>query len=430
MSLSPRDPHQIFQTVTVLGSTGSVGVSTLDVLSRHPDKFSVFALTADSSVDIMFEQCRNFTPRYAVMRDERAANLLRQQLSSIACKTEVLSGEEALADVAKDPEVDTVMAAIVGAAGLLPTLAAVNSGKKVLLANKESLVMAGKLFMEAVLAGGASLLPIDSEHNAIFQCLPLSTSNTVNGSANSAVSSTVLNTQTKKTIRKILLTGSGGPFRSWSLDDIEQASPEQACKHPNWSMGQKISVDSATLMNKGLEFIEARWLFNLSPKDIEVVIHPQSIIHSMVEYVDGSVLAQLGHPDMRTPIAHALAWPDRIETGVPSLDWMAMAQLEFEAPDLNRFPALSLAIDAASSGTGAPVILNAANEVAVSAFLQKKISFGGIARLLSEIMSTINFGEPDTIDDVLYLDSLARKSAQELIKVGTTKAGVRKASGA
>lgn len=425
MISSISDYHQIFQTVTVLGSTGSIGASTLDVLSQHPDKFSVFALTADKSVDILFEQCRYFTPRYAVMRDERAANLLRQQLSAISCKTEVLSGEQALIDVAKDPEVDSVMAAIMGAAGLLPTLAAVNSGKKVLLANKESLVMAGKLFMDAVLACGARLLPIDSEHNALFQCLPLNSG----GSVNTTVNSTMLNAQTKKTIRKVLLTGSGGPFRNWSLDDIDQASPEQACNHPNWSMGQKISVDSATLMNKGLEFIEARWLFDLAPKDIQVVIHPQSIIHSMVEYVDGSVLAQLGHPDMRTPIAHALAWPDRIEAGVPSLDWVAMAQLDFEAPDLNRFPALSLAIEAASSGSGAPVVLNAANEVAVSAFLRGQISFGGITYLLKEIMSTLDFREPGTIDDVLHLDLMARKSTQELIKVANTKISVKKASG-
>lgn len=419
MNLLHSHSDQRPQSVTILGSTGSIGVNTLDVLSQHPDSFSVFALTADKSVDILFEQCRDFAPSYAVMRDENAANSLRQQLASIDSKTEVLSGSQSLVDVAKDSSVDTVMAAIVGAAGLLPTLGAVKSGKKVLLANKESLVMAGQLFMDAVINSGARLLPIDSEHNAIFQCLPFNVADSENTTMLNP--KTKLNPQTKKTIRKVLLTGSGGPFRTWSFEEINTASPEQACNHPNWSMGQKISVDSATLMNKGLEFIEARWLFDLSPKDIEVVIHPQSIIHSMVEYIDGSVLAQLGHPDMRTPIAHALAWPDRIESGVASLDWMAMAQLTFEAPDLNRFPALSLAIDAASSGSGAPVVLNAVNEVAVSAFLQKQIGFGSIASLLNEIMNTFDLWEPDTIDDVLHLDSLARKSAEGLIKGGKSK---------
>jgi len=396
------------QMLTILGSTGSIGTSTLDVCKRHPDKFSLFALTADRNVDILLQQCLDFHPQYAVMRDDLAAKELREKLASLAGNsTTVLSGQQALIDVAEAPEVDSVMAAIVGAAGLLPTLAAVKSGKKVLLANKETLVMAGKLFMDAVVASGASLLPIDSEHNAIFQCLPIH----CHASGNVAA----LDSTVKGGIRKLLLTGSGGPFRQWSPDQLAQATPEQACNHPNWSMGKKISVDSATLMNKGLEFIEARWLFDMSPDDIQVVIHPQSIIHSMVEYVDGSVLAQLGHPDMRTPIAHALAWPDRINSGVGSLEWSTLSTLDFEEPDTQRFPALSLSISAASAGAGAPVVLNAANEIAVDAFLQGKIGFTDISDLLQEVMAALVFGEPDTIDDVIHLDSLARASAIELV---------------
>lgn len=404
--LSQSDTAQ--QSVTILGSTGSIGLSTLDVLARHPNKFTVFALTADTNVEVMLQQCRDFAPRYAVMRNEAAAEQLREQLQGSASKTEVLAGVQGLVDVAKDSEVDTVMAAIVGAAGLLPTLAAAQSGKKILLANKEALVMAGQLFMDAVLAAGAQLLPIDSEHNAIFQCLPIN--NTLSKNI------TTLDSHSKKAIRKLLLTGSGGPFRQWSADEIQQATPEQACKHPNWSMGQKISVDSATLMNKGLEFIEARWLFDIAPADIEVLIHPQSIIHSMVEYVDGSVLAQLGQPDMRTPIAHALAWPDRIDSGVNSLDWVTMSQLEFEAPDFARFPALKLAIDTASAGAGASVVLNAANEVAVAAFLKGRLSFGGINHILDDVMGRFKHREPATIDDVVDIDLCARKLAQELVK--------------
>ncbi|MGH1441084.1 MAG: 1-deoxy-D-xylulose-5-phosphate reductoisomerase [Cellvibrionaceae bacterium] len=406
------------QVLTILGSTGSIGTSTLDVCRRHPDKFSLFALTANNNIDILFQQCQDFQPQYAVMRDESAAKLLREKLSSVTGnKTEVLSGVSALIEVAEASEVDSVMAAIVGAAGLLPTLAAVKSGKKVLLANKEALVMAGKLFMDAVVQSGANLLPIDSEHNAIFQCLPI----------NDSVPNNALDANARKGIRKLLLTGSGGPFRQWSSEQLVQATPEQACKHPNWSMGKKISVDSATLMNKGLEFIEARWLFDMPPEDIQVVIHPQSIIHSMVEYVDGSVLAQLGHPDMRTPIAHALAWPDRINSGVGSLDWSTLSGLDFEEPDIHRFPALSLAISAASAGSGAPVVLNAANEVAVDAFLQKQIGFTDISDLLQEIMSSLVFGEPNTIDDVVHLDSLARTSAVELVTAlsGKTKSKPR-----
>ena len=383
------------QTITVLGATGSIGVSTLDVIGRHPDKFRVFALTANSSVKKLAEQCVQFNPVYAVLRDESAAERLRELLSDRDCSTEVLAGEQALCQVAADAAVDTVMAAIVGGAGLMPTLAAVKAGKKVLLANKEALVMAGQLFMEAVNTSGATLLPIDSEHNAMFQCLP--------GEAHG-------NDETKG-VRKLLLTGSGGPFRTWSAGQIAAATPEQACKHPNWAMGKKISVDSATLMNKGLEFIEAKWLFTMPPPNIEVLIHPQSVIHSMVEYVDGSVLAQLGHPDMRTPIAHALAWPERIASGVAALDFLAMGDLSFEQPDMARFPALSLAITAASSSSSDAIVLNAANEVAVEAFLQQRIGFTDINCLLADILSSANHGEPENIEAVLDVDAHARRLA-------------------
>ncbi|MGH1486285.1 MAG: 1-deoxy-D-xylulose-5-phosphate reductoisomerase [Cellvibrionaceae bacterium] len=395
-----KQDYYVTQTITVLGSTGSIGVSTLDVLERHPDKFKVFALTADTSAEKLFTQCIRFQPAYAVLRDAKAADKLREQLLSTNCTTEVLSGDKELVNVAADTSVDTVMAAIVGAAGLLPTLAAVKSGKKVLLANKEALVMAGGLFMEAVKIGGAALLPIDSEHNAIFQCLPkdLQCEDDAAG------------------IRRLLLTGSGGPFRSWSAESIARATPEQACNHPNWSMGKKISVDSATLMNKGLEFIEARWLFNISPSKIEVVIHPQSVIHSMVEYIDGSVLAQLGHPDMRTPIAHALAWPNRIYAGVGGLDLIKTNDLQFEAPDHKRFPALDLAIQTASASSGASTVLNAANEIAVEAFLERRIGFNDISHLLIDVMSNAEYGEPDSIDAVLDLDLSARKAATKLVE--------------
>ncbi len=387
------------QLITVLGSTGSIGVSTLDVIGRHPDKFKVFALTADRSIDVLAKQCQQFNPVYAVMRDEASALQLRQKLSISNCQTEVLSGEAELVNVAQEASVDSVMAAIVGAAGLLPTLAAVKAGKKVLLANKEALVMAGSLFMDAVRQNNATLLPIDSEHNAIFQCLP------TNCRAGDEPPG----------IRKLLLTGSGGPFRTWSAESIACATPDQACNHPNWSMGKKISVDSASLMNKGLEFIEARWLFDVMPKDIQVVIHPQSIIHSMVEYIDGSILAQLGNPDMRIPIAHALAWPLRIDSGVKSLDMVTLSSLDFEAPDLTRFPALALAMSAASAPSSAATVLNAANEVAVEAFLNNRISFGDIGILLDSVMSTAKLWELDTIDAVLDLDFNVRRSANALI---------------
>ena len=382
------------QMLTILGATGSIGISTLDVVALHPDRFRVFALSCHSNVIDLAEQCRQFKPRYAVASDPTKVDQLKQLLEKNCANTEVLSGVEGLCQIATDPDVDTVMAAIVGAAGLLPTLEAAKKGKRVLLANKESLVMAGPLFMNAVKQGGATLLPIDSEHNAIFQCLPSDYSS-----------------KEKDGVRKILLTASGGPFRQVAMDTLSSMTPEQACAHPNWEMGRKISVDSATMMNKGLELIEACWLFSVSPEDVEVVIHPQSIIHSMVEYVDGSVLAQLGNPDMRTPIAHAMAWPKRIDSGVSSLDIIATAQLDFEAPDLERFPCLALAMQAARLGGSAPTILSAANEVAVEAFLDRKIRFTQIAEIVAEVLNQSEITEPDTLEAVQLCDQQARQYA-------------------
>jgi 1-deoxy-D-xylulose-5-phosphate reductoisomerase len=391
------------QSVTILGSTGSIGVSTLDVLDRHPEKFSVFALTADRQWQLLATQCLQHQPQYAVLNTEAAVAKLQEALQQQGCKTQVLLGAEALAQVAAHTGVDTVMAAIVGAAGLLPTLAAVRAGKKVLLANKEVLVMAGGLFSRAVIEHGASLLPIDSEHNAIFQCLPNHRSDYLqDGLASSGV-------------RKILLTASGGPFRNTPLSELAAVTPEQACAHPNWNMGQKISVDSATMLNKGLELIEACWLFNTCPEQIEVVIHPQSVIHSMVEYVDGSVLAQLGNPDMRTPIAHALAWPERIVSGVTGLDIVALGRLDFSAPDYQRFPCLKLAQDAAVRGGTAPAILNAANEVAVATFLQRRLRFDHIYQVIDTVLQRLPITEPDTLDAVQTADSQARLLAYEII---------------
>jgi len=391
------------QQITILGATGSIGVSTLDVLARHPEKFKVFALTADRQWQSLGVQCQQHRPRYAVLCDEAAALSLAQELKKTGCDTEVLLGREALAEVAAHSDVDTVMAAIVGSAGLLPTLAAARAGKKVLLANKESLVMAGALFTQTVVDHGAILLPIDSEHNAIFQCLPNHRADYLQYGLRSSG------------VRKILLTGSGGPFRTTPLADLRNVTPEQACAHPNWSMGKKISVDSATMLNKGLELIEACWLFNTSPAQIEVVIHPQSVIHSLVEYVDGSVLAQMGNPDMRTPIAHALAWPDRIESGVASLDLITTAQLDFSAPDYQRFPCLRLAQDAAVAGATAPAILNAANEVAVAAFLQHKIRFDQIPLVIESALMRLPLTEPASLDVVQNADSEARRVAVSLI---------------
>jgi len=387
------------RNITILGSTGSVGVSTLDVVARHPNRFQVMALTANKSTDKMLEQCRVFTPRYAVMLDPTSAENLRKEVCAAGINTEVLCGVESLEKVASLPEVDIVMAAIVGAAGIRPTFAAALSGKYVLLANKETLVMAGHIFMNVVKENHATLLPIDSEHNAIFQSLPREFSGD----------------HTKAGIRRILLTASGGPFRKTSLVDMKHVTPEQACNHPNWVMGQKISVDSATMMNKGLELIEARWLFDAAPEQIQVVVHPQSVIHSMVEYVDGSVLAQLGNPDMRTPIAHALAYPERVECGVTPLDIFKVAQLDFEAPDFSKFPCLGLAYKALSSGGSSPAILNAANEVAVESFLKSLISFTAIPSMIEQVMQAITPKDIFTLEDVLTADSLAREAAYELL---------------
>lgn len=391
------------QKITILGATGSIGVSTLDVIARHPERYQVFALSADRRWQLLATQCLLHKPRYAVLNDPAAATELERELLRQGCTTEVLQGADALAAVAAHDEVDTVMAAIVGAVGLLPTLAAVKAGKKVLLANKEALVMAGGLFTRAVAEHGAVLLPIDSEHNAIFQCLP---NHRADYLADGLQSSGV---------RKILLTASGGPFRNTPLADLAKVTPEQACAHPNWSMGQKISVDSATMLNKGLELIEACWLFNTRPHQVQVVIHPQSVIHSMVEYIDGSVLAQLGNPDMRTPIAHALAWPERIESGVSSLDLITTARLDFSAPDYERFPCLRLAQQAAEASGTAPAILNAANEIAVAAFLKRTIRFDQIALVIDHVLSHLSSCEPHSLAQIQSADAEARALAQQLI---------------
>ena len=392
------------QHLTVLGATGSIGESTLDVAARHPDRFSIFALSGHSQLDKLARQCGQFKPRYVAVADQQSATVLAETLRNLSPETEVVVGPQGLCDVASAPEVDMVMAAIVGAVGLRPTLAAVLAGKKVLLANKESLVMAGGLFMEAVRRAGAILLPIDSEHNAIFQCLPSTFGEGQRGG-----------------VRKVLLTGSGGPFRSTPLESLSAMTPDQACAHPNWQMGRKISVDSATMMNKGLELIEACWLFDLRPDEIDVVIHPQSVIHSMVEYVDGSILAQLGNPDMRTPIAHAMAWPSRVASGVPSLDIIQTARLDFAAPDLHRFPCLKLAMDAARRGGSAPAILNASNEVAVAAFLDGRLPFTGIAEVVSRVLDRVEITEPDSLEAVQSCDQLGRESADEVIEQLTRK---------
>ncbi len=383
------------QKITVLGATGSIGLSTLDVVARHPDRYQVFALSGFSRLDELLALCVKHTPECAVVPDEAAASRLAAGLRAAGLATQVLIGERGLCQVAADPCVDAVMAAIVGAAGLRPTLAAVEAGKKVLLANKEALVMSGDLFMQAVRRSGAVLLPIDSEHNAIFQCLP---GDFARGLGNVGV-------------RRILLTASGGPFRETPLADLEHVTPEQACAHPNWSMGRKISVDSASMMNKGLELIEACWLFDARPEQVEVVVHRQSVIHSMVDYVDGSVLAQMGNPDMRTPIAHALAWPERMDSGVAPLDLFAVGRLDFEAPDEQRFPCLRLARQAAQAGNSAPTMLNAANEVAVAAFLERRIRYPEIARMIEDVMSLEPVVALDALDAVFAADARARELA-------------------
>lgn len=385
------------QSITVLGATGSIGRSTLDVVARHPDRYRVHALTAFHRVADLAQLCQQFQPSYAVVPTQDAATQLRALLVESGTHTSVLVGEASLAQVAA--EADTVMAAIVGAAGLMPTLAAVKAGRRVLLANKEALVMSGALFMRAVREHGATLLPIDSEHNAIFQCLP---ANYAQGLAAAGV-------------EKLLLTASGGPFREFSLEQLCDVTPAQAVKHPNWSMGQKISVDSATLMNKGLEFIEACWLFAARPDQIEVVVHPQSVIHSMVCYADGSVLAQMGQPDMRTPIAHALAWPERIKSGVPALDFATLSSLTFSAPDLARFPCLRLAQEAMAAGGTHPAILNAANEVAVAAFLAGELDFLGIPRVIEQVLREIPVSDAEELATILAADAAARRCAHALI---------------
>ncbi|MDF0752369.1 1-deoxy-D-xylulose-5-phosphate reductoisomerase [Marinobacter sp. 71-i] len=384
--------------ISILGATGSIGLNTLDVIRRHPDRFSVSALTASTSVDAMVELCREFHPQYAVMADETAAVALTHALADMPSVT-VLSGPEGLSQVAGDSDADTVMAAIVGAAGLPPTLAAVRAGKRVLLANKEALVMSGKLFMDAVAASGAEVLPIDSEHNAIFQCMPADRIRDTRGAG----------------ITRILLTASGGPFRTHSAESLRSVLPAEACAHPNWSMGQKISVDSATLMNKGLELIEACWLFNTTPEMIEVHVHPESIIHSMVEYADGSVLAQLGSPDMRTPIANGLAWPERIDAGVAPLDLFRIGRFHFERPDLERFPCLRLAAEAFHKGGTAPAVLNAANEEAVAAFLAGNLCFADIPLIIERTLSATEVVSADSFDTIFAKDAEARSVAREQI---------------
>ncbi len=386
--------------VTVLGSTGSIGISTLDVLARHPDRFQVIALTANKDVDGLFDQCKRFMPPYAVMADEASATRLSQRLRDAGIKIEVLSGVEGLEYVAALDSVVYVMAAIVGAAGLLPALAAARSGKKILLANKEALVVAGALFMREASLGGAEILPIDSEHNAVFQCMP---ANFNQGLDQVGVS-------------QILLTASGGPFRQLTLDQLKGVTPDQACAHPNWDMGRKISVDSATMMNKGLEVIEACWLFDTEPDRVKVVLHPQSVIHSMVAYTDGSVLAQLGNPDMRTPIAHALAWPERITSGVKPLNLFEVARLDFEEPDFTRFACLRLAYEAIRTGGTAPAILNAANEVAVASFLEGGIAFTEISEVIDSVLDSMSSGQADELDQLLAVDLESRRLAEQIVQ--------------
>ena len=385
--------------LTILGSTGSIGVNTLAVIARHPDEFRVVALTANRNVSRLTDQCLEHCPEYAVMHEPDAATALQSALQAANSPTHVLSGMAGLQTVAALPQNDYVMAAIVGAAGLLPTLKAVQTAKRVLLANKEALVMAGTLFMDEVRRCGTELLPIDSEHNALFQCLPLGFTEGL---------STV-------GVERLLLTGSGGPFRELPLELFSEVTPEQACAHPNWNMGKKISVDSATMMNKGLEIIEACWLFNASPRQIQVVVHPQSIIHSMVEYSDGSILAQLGNPDMRTPIAHALAWPRRMSSGVASLDLFQLGRLDFQAPDYIRFPCLRLADEAIARGGTAPAILNAANEIAVQAFLERRIRFSHIPAIIETTLERVTVQAAASLPTILESDSSARLIAAEQV---------------
>ena len=393
--------------VTILGSTGSIGINTLDVLARHSGKYRIVALTANTQADRLFEQCRRFHPRMAVMLDPRAAAQLKDKIHKAGLDIDILSGVDGLNAVATHTEAHIVVAAIVGAAGLLPTLTAVRAGKRVLLANKEPLVMSGHVFIEEAQRCGAELMPVDSEHNAIFQCMPSGFRAGVPAAS----------------VRRIFLTCSGGPFRTTPPEALAAVTPEQACAHPNWVMGRKISVDCATLMNKGLELIEACWLFGVTPDQVEIVIHPQSVIHSLVEYVDGSVLAQLGNPDMRTPIAHALAWPDRIESGVKSLNLLEVARLDFSPPDLERFPCLRLAYEAARGGGTMPAILNAANEVAVQAFLDRRIGFTDIPRVIEHTLSNLPASREVQLDAVLSSDLRARAVAGSFIAAREPRIG-------
>lgn len=385
------------QQVTILGATGTIGVQTLDVISQHPERFKVFALTASTNVKGLFDLCKLHVPKYAVMLHSGAAINLAAQLKAIGSNTIVLQGDAALCEVAAHEETDVVMAAIVGAAGLHPAMAAARAGKRILLANKETLVMAGNLFMQAVSEGGATLLPIDSEHNAIFQVMPHQRSRHLADMG----------------VKRVLLTASGGPFRNASLADLKAVTRAQALNHPNWVMGPKITVDSATMMNKGLEVIEAHWLFNASPAQIDVVVHQQSVIHSMVEYIDGSVLAQLGNPDMRTPIAYGLGYPDRLESGVSSLDLLSIGRLDFCAPDPVRFPCLRLAYEALTAGGTAPAILNAANEVAVEAFLAEQIGFMDIPAIIESVLSGSVIDDVVSIEQLVNVDAKARQVAKQ-----------------
>ncbi|WP_414147381.1 1-deoxy-D-xylulose-5-phosphate reductoisomerase [Erwinia sp. BNK-24-b] len=387
--------------LTILGSTGSIGTSTLAVIKANPELFAVKALVAGHNVELMAEQCHIFRPAYAAMADEASAAALRLKLADLNVATEVMSGEKAACELAALDDVDQVMAAIVGAAGLLPTLAAIRAGKQVLLANKESLVTCGQLFMEAVSQYKAQLLPVDSEHNAIFQSLPASLQRQLGYAS-----------LRDNGIESIILTGSGGPFRETPLAELATMTPDQACAHPNWTMGRKISVDSATMMNKGLEYIEARWLFNATDAQMEVILHPQSVIHSMVRYRDGSVLAQLGSPDMRTPIAHVMAWPQRVQSGAKPLDFTRMGAMTFAEPDYVRYPCLKLAIDACKTGQAATTALNAANEIAVAAFLAKQIRFTDIASVNMSVLEMLSCREPASVEAVLDIDRQAREAAQ------------------
>jgi 1-deoxy-D-xylulose-5-phosphate reductoisomerase len=398
--------HHLSAGITVLGATGSIGASTLDVVARHPGRFRVVALTAHTDVDTLARQCERFHPRYAVMVDPAAAQRLAGELGRRAPEVEVLAGEAALIEVAGLAEADYVMAAIVGAAGLLPTLEAANRGKRVLLANKEALVMSGALFMRAIHEHQAILLPIDSEHNALLQCMP----------------DDYATGQAPRGVKRITLTASGGPFRNTAMSRLHAVTPEQACAHPNWDMGRKISVDSATMMNKGLEVIEAGWLFNLPVERIRVVLHPQSILHSMVEYEDSSVLAQLGNPDMRIPISHALGWPERVASGAAALDLVAVGVLQFEEPDPQRFPCLGLATQAWRAGGTAPAILNAANEIAVQAFLDRRIPFTAIPVIIEQVLEHCTARAADSLEVILEDDGVARERARQCVAAGSGRA--------